>query len=73
MRHYPREHAYKIGLFPIDRSNNCYLCQALKIKGFEGVSPGRNIEFDPTIIGFRSDEREDFPQGKLKKKSQEAV
>jgi hypothetical protein len=72
IRHYPREHAYKIELFPIDRSNNCYLCQAVKIKGFEGANPGRNIEFDPTIIGFRSDERKDFPHGELKKKSQEA-
>ncbi|MBN2603792.1 MAG: carbohydrate binding family 9 domain-containing protein [Candidatus Thermoplasmatota archaeon] len=72
IRRYPREHPYHIGLFPRDRSNNCYLCQALKMKGFEGASPGRNIEFDPTIIGFRSDERADFPHGMLKKQSQEA-
>jgi hypothetical protein len=72
VRRYPRDHAYHIGLFPRDRSNNCYLCQAVKIKGFDGASPGRNIEFDPTIIGFRSDEREDFPHGDLKKQSQEA-
>lgn len=72
VRRYPREHPYHIGLFPRDRSNNCYLCQAIKIKGFEGASPGRNIEFDPTIIGFRSDERDEFPHGNLKKKTQEA-
>lgn len=72
VRRYPREHAYHIGLFPRDRSNNCYLCQAVKIKGFEGASPGSNIEFDPTVIGFRSDERKDFPHGTLKKQSQEA-
>jgi hypothetical protein len=71
VRRYPREHPYHIGLFPRDRSNNCYLCQAIKIKGFEGATPGRNMEFDPTIIGFRSDGREDFPRGDLKKKSQE--
>ena len=72
VRRYPREHAYHIGLFPRDRSNNCYMCQAIKIKGFEGASPGRNIEFDPTVIGFRSDERKDFPHGDFKKQSQEA-
>ena len=48
------------------------MCQAVKIKGFEGASPGRNIEFDPTVIGFRSDERKDFPHGNFKKQSQEA-
>jgi hypothetical protein len=72
VRRYPREHAYHIGLFPRDRSNNCYLCQAVKIKGFEGASPGLNIEFDPTVIGFRLDERQDFPYGDLEKQSQEA-
>jgi hypothetical protein len=70
-RFYPREHSYKIGLFPRDRSNNCYLCQATKIKGFEGASPGHNIEFNPTMIGFRSDERKNFPLGGLEKQSQE--
>ena len=71
VRRYPREHAYHIGLFPRDRSNNCYMCQAVKIKGFEGASPGRNVEIDPTVIAFRSEDRPDFPQGNLKKRSQE--
>lgn len=72
VRRYPCEHAYHIGTFPRDRSNNCYLCQAIKIKGFEGASPGRNIEIDPTITGARTDERPEFPQGDLKKRDQEA-
>ncbi len=72
VRRYPREHPYHIGLFPRDRSNNCYLCQAVKIKGFEGANPGRNIEIDPTIIAFRSDDRPDFPHGNLKKQDQDA-
>ncbi|MBN1350039.1 carbohydrate binding family 9 domain-containing protein [candidate division KSB1 bacterium] len=72
VRRYPREYPHHIGLFPRNRSNNCYMCQAVKIKGFEGASPGRNIELDPTAIGFRSDERNDFPNGDMKKQSQEA-
>jgi hypothetical protein len=72
VRRYPREHAYHIGLFPRDRSNNCYLCQAVKIKGFEGASPGLNIEFNPTAIGARTDARPDFPQGSLEKQDQDA-
>ncbi len=72
VRRYPRDHPYHIGLFPRDRSNNCYLCQAVKIKGFESASPGRNIELSPTATAFHSDEREEFPQGDLKKRDQEA-
>jgi hypothetical protein len=72
VRRYPRNHPYHIGLFPRDRSNNCYLCQALKIKGFDGVSPGRNIEINPTVTGARTDERPDFPQGDLEKRDQQA-
>ena len=72
VRSYPRDHTYHIGLFPRDRSNNCYLCQAVKIKGFEDVTPGRNIEINPTLIAIRTDEREDFPQGDFSKGNQNA-
>lgn len=63
VRRYPRDKPYHIGVFPRDRNNNCYLCQALKIKGFEGVSPGRNIELDPTVTAVRTDTKTDFPSG----------
>ncbi len=72
VRRYPRDHPYHIGLFPRDRSNNCYLCQAVKIKGFEGASPGRNIEINPTFVAARTDERPDFPEGDMKKRDQDA-
>lgn len=72
VRRYPRSHAYHIGLFPRDRSNNCYLCQAIKLKGFENVTPGRNIELNPTITAFHTDARPEFPSGDLKKRDQEA-
>lgn len=70
-RRYPRDHGYHIGLFSRDRSNNCYLCQAVKIKGFQGVSPGHNIEIDPTLTAIRSDYRPDFPEGKLARQNYE--
>jgi hypothetical protein len=49
IRSYPRTVRHHLGLFPRDRNNNCYLCQAEKIVGFAGVSPGRNVEIDPTL------------------------
>jgi hypothetical protein len=65
LRSYPRNVDHRIGAFPRDRSNNCYLCQALKIEGFAGVSPGRNIEIVPTLVASRTDEREDLPDDPL--------
>ncbi len=65
IRGYPRDTQAQMGAFPRDRSNNCYLCQALKIEGFAGVSPGRNLEIVPTVTGSRTDTREDFPDGPM--------
>ena len=72
VRRYSREHRHHIGLFPRDRNNNCYMCQAVKIKDFEGAKPGRNIEINPTLTGVQSDTRADFPTGDLRKDRQEA-
>jgi hypothetical protein len=63
VRSYPRSQRHHIGAFPRDRSNNCYLCQAIKIRGFQGVSPGKNIEITPTVTGTRTELRREFPQG----------
>jgi hypothetical protein len=64
IRSYPRSVRHHIGLFPRDRNNNCYLCQATKIIGFAGATPGRNVEFDPTFSTVHTEERpeifEDF-------------
>lgn len=63
VRSYPRVVRHHIGLFPRDRNNNCYLCQAEQIVGFNGATPGRNIEFDPTFSTLHSQERGGFTEG----------
>ncbi len=63
IRSYPRNVRHHIGLFPRDRDNNCYLCQATKIVGFAGADPGRSIEIDPTISGIVAQQREDSDYG----------
>ena len=65
VRSYPRDVRHKIGLFARDRSNNCYLCQAVKIQGFAGADPGRNLEIVPTVTGYSEAVRDDFPHGDL--------
>jgi hypothetical protein len=62
-RGYPREQNHQIWTRPYDRGNNCRVCQYMKIEGFDGVSPGRNIEINPTLTAARTDERPDFPSG----------
>jgi hypothetical protein len=67
VRNYPRSRRHQISSFPLDRNEQCILCQLPKIKGFSGAEPGRNIEMDPTVVGLHSDERNDFPDGPMKK------
>ena len=65
IRLYPRKLAHQMGSYPRDRSNNCYLCQAHKIEGFAGVSPGKNLEIVPTLTGSRTDTRDQLPDGPM--------
>jgi hypothetical protein len=63
VRSYPRTVRHHIGTFPRDRNNNCYLCQSIKLVGFKGAKPGKNLEFDPTLVGHISREREEDIEG----------
>jgi len=72
VRHYPRSQDHVIGAFARDRSNNIYLSQALKLEGFAGVTPGRNIELFPTVTGVRTEEREVMPAGEFVRSHQDA-
>lgn len=63
VRSYPRSVRHHLGAFPRDRANSCYLCQAVKIQGFEGVTPGRSLELTPTLTSIHAQEREPFPEG----------
>lgn len=62
-RWYQRSYRRRLGLVRIDRNNNSYQSQFVKIIGFEGIKPGKNIEVIPTVTGMRTDERESFPNG----------
>ena len=65
LRVYPRDSRYQFTSTPRVRGKNCYLCQAAKITGMQGISPGRDIEFDPTVIASRTDARRDPPSGPM--------
>lgn len=63
IRSYPRNVRHHLGSFKRDRSNNCYLCQSIKLIGFKEAKPGKNLEFDPTLSVHLSREREDTTSG----------
>lgn len=58
VRFWPREHRYRLALHPMERGNNCYLCQSIKVRGFADITPGNNLLITPTLTASRTDTRE---------------
>lgn len=65
VRIYPRSARHRLGLQGQDRNRNCYLCQSSRVTGFRGITPGRDIELDPTITAQHTSTRRPFPAGEL--------
>ena len=65
VRFYPRGHTHRLALQPVDRDIQCQVCQIAKVRGLEGITPGRNVELVPTVTSGRTDERQGFPAGPL--------
>jgi hypothetical protein len=62
LRIWPRDQRYRIGLNPLPRGRNCYLCNESKLQGFDGIKTGRNLEFDPTFTAHHTNQRDDRDQ-----------
>jgi hypothetical protein len=60
-RSYPRSVRHRMTSHPRERDITCIICQFNKITGMKGISPGANIELDPTLTTIRTDKRDDFP------------
>ena len=71
-RSYPRSRRHQIMGTTVDPDDNCLLCQIPKVTGFAGATPGRNLEFDPTLTGHRTDVRQGFPDGSMEAGDPEA-
>ena len=64
-RSYPRSVRHRLSTHRRDRNRNCLICQFDAIRGFEGISPGRNVQLTPTLTMDRTDRREDLPAGPM--------
>jgi len=60
VRAWPRNRRHQFGLVPIERDRSCIVCQSAKLAGFEGITPGRNLDLYPTLTASRTDEREEI-------------
>jgi hypothetical protein len=59
VRRRPRDQVQRIALTPRPRGALCYLCAVAKVTGFTGATPGRNLEFDPTLTATGTETRVD--------------
>ena len=64
-RSYPRSSRHRLNASGRDWNQSCFVCQFHKVSGLEGLSPGRNLELDPTLTASRTDQLDAFPGGDL--------
>jgi len=64
-RSWPRSVRHRMISHRQARDIACILCQFNKLSGLEGLSPGRNLEFDPTLTSSRTDEMDMGTQAQL--------
>ncbi len=65
LRIYPRRDRYELASEVFDRNRDCSVCQLSTISGFDGITPGRHLELDPTLTVERIDRRDDVAAGEL--------
>lgn len=66
MRDMPRSTRFRMRSNFSDAGRQCLVCQFDKLTGFSDITPGRNLELDPTATFARTDTRESFPNGAIK-------
>jgi hypothetical protein len=68
-RSWPRDARHRMTSHPRSRDVACILCQFNKLTGFEGITPGQNIELNPTFTASRTDAVDwaAYPDGPLVK------
>jgi len=68
-RSWPRDTRHRMTSHMRSRNVNCIMCQFNKLAGFEGLTPGLNIELNPTVTAARTDAMDpaEYPGGPLEK------
>lgn len=68
-RSWPRDARHRMTSHERSRNVNCIICQFNKLTGFEGITPGQNIEITPTVTAVRTDAMplEGYPDAPLER------
>jgi hypothetical protein len=68
-RSWPRDARHRMTSHIRSRNVNCIICQFNKLTGFEGITPGQNIELTPTVTAVRTDAMplEGYPDAPLER------
>jgi hypothetical protein len=57
IRLYPRDSRLRISHIPLDRDNDCWLCQIPEAKGFKNAKTGNNVMITPSVVASKNDTR----------------
>jgi len=58
IRSYPRDTRLRISHIPLDRDNDCWLCQYPEIKGFKEAETGKNLMVTPALVANKNENRD---------------
>jgi hypothetical protein len=58
IRLYPRDSRLRISHIPLDRDNDCWLCQIPEAKGFKQAKTGNNVTIAPAVVASKNDTRD---------------
>jgi len=58
VRYYPRDKRLRISHIPLDRNNDCWVCQMPEIKGFKNAETADNILLTPAIVANNNQTRD---------------
>lgn len=64
-RNFPRSEGFEFATTPVERGNNCRICQYKEVRGFAGAKPTKDIEIVPTVTLVRADVADDTGSGGL--------
>jgi len=58
IRSYPRDTRLRISHIPLDRDNDCWLCQYPVFKGFQNAETGKNLMITPALVANSNEYRD---------------
>lgn len=58
IRSYPRDTRLRISHIPLDRNNDCWLCQYPEIQGFKEAKTGKNLMVTPALVATRNETKD---------------